>query len=372
MKYRIAVLFLIVMFGVRAPGLNPGRTAQAASTTIKWHDALRQKAEWYRSDEAVRVADNLLIYQRGIGGWPKNIDMAAVLTEPQRSDIASEKLADDSTIDNGATSTQLNYLARVYAARGLARHKESFLRGLDYLLKAQYDNGGWPQYYPRLTGYYKHITFNDDAMTGVLRLLQDIARKKTAFAFVDEARRARAESAVAGGIECILKTQVLVRGKRTVWCAQHDEITFAPAPARTYEPVSLSGLESVGIVRFLMDVDRPDARVVEAIKSAVAWFRTAQLNGIRWLETAAKATSDYDHVVVADRNAPPLWARFYEIETNRPIFSGRDGVIKYKVSEIEAERRNGYRWYTEAPGKLLNQDYPAWLKRIGPVKTATK
>jgi PelA/Pel-15E family pectate lyase len=358
-----------MVLGGSAPGLGPGCAAQAASTTIKWPDALRQKAEWYRSDEAVRVADNLLIYQRDIGGWPKNIDMAAVLTEPQRSAIAGEKHADDSTIDNGATYTQLNYLARVYAAPGLARHKESFLKGIDYLFKAQYDNGGWPQYYPRLTGYYKHITFNDDAMIGVLKLLQDIARKKTAFAFVDEARRAHAESAVAKGIECILETQVVVRGKRTVWCAQHDEITLAAAPARTFEPVSLSGLESIGIVRFLMDVERPDARVVEAIKSAVAWFRSAQLDGIRWIETEAGATQGYDHVVVADRNAPPLWARFYEIETNRPIFSGRDRVIRYKVSEIEAERRNGYRWYTEEPGKLLNRDYPAWLKRIGPVAT---
>jgi len=372
MKYRIAVPILIVMFGVRAPGLNPGCTAQGASTTIKWHDALRQKAEWYRSDEAVRVADNLLVYQRDIGGWPKNIDMAAVLTDSQRSAIAGEKLTDDSTIDNGATYTQLNYLARVYVARGLARHKESFFKGIDYLFKAQYDNGGWPQYYPGLTGYYKRITFNDDAMTGVLKLLQDIARKKTAVAFVDEARRARAESAVAKGIECILKTQVIVHGKRTVWCAQHDEVTFAPAPARKYEPVSLSGLESVGIVRFLMEIERPGARVVEAIKSAVAWFRSAQLDGIRWIETAATATQAYDHVVVADKNAPPLWARFYEIETNRPIFSGRDSVIRYKVSEIEAERRNGYRWYTEAPGKLLSQDYPAWLERIRPVKTTTK
>jgi PelA/Pel-15E family pectate lyase len=372
MKNRIAVLILIVVFGGSAPELVPDCAAQAASTTIKWHDALRQKAVWYRSDEAVLVADNLLIYQRDIGGWPKNIDMAAVLTEQQRSVITREKQADDSTIDNGATYTQLNYLARVYAARGLARHKESFLKGVDYLLKAQYDNGGWPQYYPRLTGYYKHITFNDDAMIGVLKLLQDIARKKPAFAFVDEARRAHAEPAAAKGIECILKTQVIVGGKRTVWCAQHNEITLAAAPARTFEPVSLSGLESVGIVRFLMDVEHPDARVVEAIESAVAWFKSAQLDGIRWIETATIGTQGYDHVVVPDKTAPPLWARFYKIETNRPIFSGRDRVIRYKVSEIEAERRNGYRWYTEEPGKLLNKDYPAWLKKIGPVKTATK
>src|SRR6266481_52284 len=100
MKYRIAVLSLVVIFGSSAPGIISVRAVQTAAATVKWHDALRQKAEWYRSDEAVRIADNLLVYQRDIGGWPKNIDMAAVLNEPQRSSIANEKQADDSTIDN--------------------------------------------------------------------------------------------------------------------------------------------------------------------------------------------------------------------------------------------------------------------------------
>ncbi|HMG76316.1 MAG TPA: pectate lyase [Pyrinomonadaceae bacterium] len=360
---RIAVLILTVVLGGGAPAFIRVCAAQAASTTIKWHDALRQKHEWYGGDEAARIADNLIVYQRDSGGWPKNIDMAAALTGQQLAAIAKEKLANDSTIDNGATWTQLNYLARVYTARRLERHKESFLKGVDFLLKAQYDNGGWPQYFPIKKGYYQHITFNDDAMIGVMRLFQDIARKDSAYAFVDQGRRVRVTAAVAKGIECILKTQVIVRGKRTVWCAQHDESTLAPAAARNFEPVSLSGLESVGIVQFLMDIEHPAPRVVDAVESAVAWFKSAQLNGIRWIETNAQGTQGYDHVVVADRNAPPLWARFYEIETNRPIFSGRDRVIRYKVSEIEDERRNGYRWYTDEPAKLLNRDYPAWLKK---------
>ena len=94
----------------------------------------------------------------------------------------------DSTIDNGATYTQLAFLARVREAKRLPRHEKAFLAGLDYLLQAQYANGGWPQYYPRLTGYYKHITFNDDAMIGVMSLLREMARKQPAYVFVDEAR----------------------------------------------------------------------------------------------------------------------------------------------------------------------------------------
>jgi PelA/Pel-15E family pectate lyase len=69
---------------------------------------------------------------------------------------------------------------------------------------------------------------------------------------------------------------------------------------------------------------------------------------------------------VKDPNADPIWARFYEIKTNRPIFIGRDSQIKYDVMEIEEERRNGYSWYVVEPDKLLNKEYPAWQKKVRP------
>ena len=187
-----------------------GQTA----TTIKWQDALRQSPQWYATADALRIADSVILYQRDSGGWPKNIDMAARLNETQRRQISSEKGEVDSTIDNSTTYTQMRFLARVYSATRLARYEQSFLKGFDYLLKAQYDNGGWPQYYPIRRGYYQRITFNDDAMIGVMELLRDVAQAKSDFTFVDENRRRRADLAVRKGIECILKTQVAVHGKR--------------------------------------------------------------------------------------------------------------------------------------------------------------
>jgi PelA/Pel-15E family pectate lyase len=318
-----------------------GKFSQAVGT-IAWEDAQKKPDEWYGTAEALRIADIVLLYQRDSGGWPKNIDMGKPVSEEDRLKLAAQKKDTDSTIDNGATFTQLSYLARVYTAQRLARHRESFLRGLDYLLKAQYANGGWPQFYPDLSGYYKHITFNDNAMIGVMKLLRDVTAQKPAYAFVDEARRAKAAKAVEKGIDVILKTQVIVNGRRTVWCAQHDEVTLAPAPARKYELVSLSGGESVEIVRFLMSIGNPSPAVVEAIESAVKWFERSQLK---------------------DPEGKPTWARFYEIGTNRPIFAGRDGVVKYDVNQIEEERRTGYAWFVDGGAKLLNTDYPAWLKK---------
>jgi PelA/Pel-15E family pectate lyase len=344
-------------------------SAWAQTARVAWRDCLNQEPAWYGSGEAVRIAENLLLFQREIGGWQKNVEMAAPLGEAERAEAVDQKEANDSTIDNGATYTQMIYLARVFNATRQERFKDAFIKGLDYLLKAQYKNGGWPQYYPRLTGYFKHITFNDDAMISVMSLLGAIARQDPAYAFVDAPRRAMAGKAVGKGIECILKCQVMVGNKRTVWCAQHDEVTLAPAPARAYEKVSLSGYESVGIVRFLMGIDHPSPRMIEAIQAAVAWFDQAKLAGIKLVEKPDRSLPrGYDRVVVQDAQAEPLWARFYEIGTNRPIFCGRDGVIKYSLAEIEHERRTGYRWYVSAPTRLLAKDYPAWQKKWAPGK----
>jgi PelA/Pel-15E family pectate lyase len=354
---REAAEFSREKFFSRAVRALSGKANEAVGT-IAWADAQNKPNEWYASLEALRIADNVLLYQRNSGGWPKNIDMAKPLNDSDKAELLRDQKKTDSTIDNGATYTQLSFLARVYTAQPQERHRESFLNGIDYLLQAQYANGGWPQFYPDLSGYYKHITYNDDAMIGVMKLLRDVASAQPAYTFVDSGRRERAARAVEKGIGCILKTQVIVNGRRTVWCAQHDEVTLEPAPARKFEVVSLSGGESVGIVRFLMSIKDPSPAVIDAIESAVTWFEKSQLKGIKWIEK-----SD-DRVVVQDPDGGPIWARFYEIETNRPIFVGRDGVVKYSVAEIEHERRTGYNWYVDEPAKLLNKDYPAWKKSV--------
>jgi PelA/Pel-15E family pectate lyase len=202
-------------------------------------------------------------------------------------------------------------------------------------------------------------------MVNVLTLLRAVVRQAPDFAFLDAARRQRAAQAIEKGIECMLKTQVLVNGKRTVWCAQHDEVTLQPAPARAYEKISLSGSESVGIVRFLLGVEQPSPAIIAAIQSAIAWFEQAKLTGIKVVEKRdASLPRGFDRVVVQDAQAGPLWARFYEIGTNRPLFCGRDSVVKYSLAEIEHERRTGYNWYSNSPAALLAQDYPNWLTRL--------
>src|SRR5688572_7873052 len=219
---------------------------------VSWNDVLKQPKPWYAVDEATRIANQVLMYQRENGGWEKNVDMAAMLTQAERAKLFAEKTNTDTTIDNGATTTQLQYLAKVITAKNVEAHKVGFIKGLDFLLAMQYENGGFPQFYPLKKDYTRYITFNDNSMINVLKLLRDIAKKKEDYLFVDEGRRAKAEKGVERAIPTLLKTQVVIDGKKTVWAAQYDEKTLKPAAARIFEPVSLTAGESVGIVRFLM------------------------------------------------------------------------------------------------------------------------
>lgn len=334
---------------------------------VSWNEVFKQKPLWYQTDEAARIADQVVLYQKDNGGWEKNLDMALMLTQKERETLAAKKNdISETTIDNRTTYTQLTYLGKVITAslakttppNNFPKYKESFNKGLDYLFASQYENGGFPQFFPLKKGYYTHITFNDDAMIGVLKFFREIAKKDEDFKFVDEERRLKAEKAVEKALPLILKLQVEVKGKKTVWAAQYDENTLEPAAARKFEPISLTAGESVGIIRFLMLDKQPNQATIDAIESAIAWYRANKIEGIRW------ERRNGENSVIKDKNAPPIWARFYQIETMKPIFIGRDAVIRYDVSEIEAERRNGYAWYVSEPSELLEKDYPKWKEKI--------
>ncbi len=328
----------------------------ALSAAPGWRDILKQPADWYGSAEAGEVARAVVSYQDPVsGGWPKNTDMTEPADDAFRARSAGERAP---TIDNGGTTTPLRLLARVAHATGDEEIRAAVRQGLDYLLAAQYANGGWPQFYPLRKGYYSHITYNDNAMVNVLELLREAADGEDEWiGIVGADTKARLREAIDRGIDCILSTQVRVDGRLTAWCAQHDEVTLEPAPARKFEPVSLSGAESAGILKFLMKIERPSPAVVEAVESGMAWFARVAIPGTR------VDRSDGDQKLVADPKSD-TWARFYEIGTNRPIFLGRDAVTHYTLAEVEAERRRGYTYYGDWAEDLFTDTYPEWRRRL--------
>lgn len=303
-------------------------------------------------NEAIRKADNLLTWQMEHGGWTKNwphiYERPWDGTEPRSEWI--ENGVELGTIDNDATIKEILFLAEVYRETGDKKYKDSVEKGLEFLFQLQYDTGGFAQVYPSRGNYSDYVTFNDEAMINVLEMMDDIVENRYPFDsdVLDDSYIQRIKLSIKSGIDYILKAQIkFPDGTLTAWGAQHDPYTFEPQNARAYEHASVSGQESIGIIRFLMSRPQTD-EIKKSVLAALQWLDEVKLENTRYV------SGDPNNVYFVEDSNSTAWYRFYEIGTNRGIFSGRDGVIKYDIMEIEEERRNGYSWGGHWGTKLLS------------------
>lgn len=312
------------------------------------------------------VAENMLLLQTASGGWSKHYRGHAV-DYRQPLDPADAALAgdparpDDATIDNGATTTEIAYLARAYRATGNRAYLDAARRGVEYLLAAQYPGGGWPQFHPDRSGYRSHVTLNDDAMVNVITLLQQVAAGEDGLDALGPTLAQRAAEAATRGLDCLLRLQVVLDGAPTIWAAQYELRTLQPARARSYELPSLAVAESVGVLRLLMRQPRPDRRIVEAVEAGAAWLAAHRLPDLA-LERF-EAASGPDARLVPQPGAS-LWARFYDLRDQQPLVVDRDGSV-VPFARLSQERRAGYAWYGTWPRQLLEAELPRWRQRHG-------
>ena len=301
-------------------------------------------AAWYGTPEARHVADNILSFQTPAGGWGKNVDRTGPLRQRGQHYVSFDGGRESwnfvGTIDNNATVTELRFLARVQAqlpgAEGQA-YRAAFARGVRYLLTAQYPNGGLPQIYPLQGGYHDAITYNDDAFANVVQLLREVAARQGDYAFLPEALASESRAAAEKAIRVVLATQVVTDGVRTGWCQQHDALTLAAVGARNFEPIALASNESARLLLLLMQLPDPSAEVVAAVHAGAAWLKRTALPGGNW-------------------------ARFYDVQTMKPIFGDRDRSIHDTIDEISEERRKGYGWFVTGPEKAL-KTYASWAAK---------
>ena len=325
---------------------------------------LDQPKAWYGTEEARNVADNILGYQNPDGGWIKlapNVN----ITKPVLG-LGELNIQRKSTIDNDTANDQIRLLGRVYAATKNDSYKQGALRGLDWLLAAQYPSGGWSQFYPDGVGYQKLITINDNAMANVLTFLGEVVNKEPGLDWIDSERVTKSKIAYDKGLDMLLKVQLVVNGKKTAWCQQYDPVTLQPTMGRAFELSSISSAESARVLKFLMSIDNPSPEIVGAVQSGVAWLNDVKITGYKQI-TRQDPTLElgFDRMVVKDPKAT-MWARFYDIETNKPLFAGRDMVKRAELWEVPYERRNKYNWYNTEAATLLAKDYPAWQKKWAP------
>ncbi len=320
---------------------------------------------YYATEEARVIADRVANWQTVVGGWVKSGDYS----RNRKPEDDQKDAWSSGTFDNDSTIYEMRYLALVNQAAAdgprARAWRESFLRGLDFILAAQYPNGGFPQVNPLVGWYHDAITYNDDAMEHAVELLRDIAVRKPGLEFVPAGLAAEAGRRVERGVQCILASQLRgADGRRTVWGQQIDALTLRPCAARNFEPISECSSESSHLVEFLMTVPDPSPEIVDAIEGAIPWYTRMAIHGM-----AQNRSDTHGSGLVPKADAPDLWARFYEIGTGKPIFGDRDRTIHYVFGELSNERRKGYGWYRTEPEQVFAA-YQAWKQRMAAAKPA--
>ncbi len=336
---------------------------------------LGRDAAWYASTEARHIADVVVSFQTPAGGWGKNMSMSKETRRPGEAftpNNVSKFLSPNDfdtplepewnyvgTIDNDATMTQLNFLAKVITAVGAkdgAAYLSTFSRGMDYLFAAQFPNGGWPQVWPLEGGYHNAVTFNDGAVAQVVELMGRVAKGEQEFSFVSKETRARAAASFAHGIQCIFASQIIVNGTPTVWPQQADALTLKPVSGRNFEPPAQSASESATLLLLLMNqLSHPTAAEQRSIRAAAVWFKKTAIRDQR-MERGPEGRR-----LVPSPGAGPIWARYYQVGTNLPVFGDRDKSIHDNMSELSKERQNGYSWYSADAQRALDR-FEIWDK----------
>jgi PelA/Pel-15E family pectate lyase len=310
------------------------------------------------------LAEKMMVYQLPNGGWGKHMSNKKEVDYKKKIDpklLKIIKAGDNNlaTIDNNATSKEINGLINAYSTTKNPAYLKAAEKGIEYLLSMQYENGGFPQYFPNSAIYRKQVTYNDNAMINVLTILYNISEEKEGFDAVSSQLKEKSKVALQKGIACVLKTQVLQNGKLSIWADQYNEVTLVPEKARAFEPMSLATGESVNIVKFLM-LQPVTPEIEKSIRSAVQWFKESKIDGYTY---NVSRESDKAIRTLSKKEGSAVWARFYDIPTNKPVFGDRDGSVKFNYEEVSEERRMGYSWYNEAGTKLIENEFPKWLKR---------
>ncbi len=283
-------------------------------------------------DAAVETARGLMRGQLLSGGWTYFIEFDPALRKKiAYRDGGGTAGRNVTTLDDDTTQSALRFLMRTDQALAFqdARIHEAVQHALESLLKAQYPNGAWPQGYDRFPEpgkypvqkasypeswpwtwpgdgqYWLRYTLNDNALLTTIETMFAAGRiygeKAQAGEWANLAARCRAAAEIAG--DFLLLAQM--PEPQPAWAQQYD-FEMHPAWARKFEPPAVTGGESQGVLRTLLELYRETGheKYIEPIPRALAYLRRSRLPNGRL-------------------------ARFYELQTNKPLYFTPDYRLTY-------------------------------------------
>lgn len=288
--------------------------------------AYQATGDAYYLDAAKETAYALVKGQLRSGGWDYRIEFNPTLRKSNayRVDGGTGKARNTTTLDDNNTQSALRYLMAVDRILQFKEPKihDAVMYALESLLKAQFPNGAWPQRfdgppdadkypvkkasYPESwsrtfpnVDYRGFYTFNDNSIADMVDTMLEATET-----YGD----AKYKTAAAKAGDFILLAQM--PEPQPAWAQQYDA-DMHPAWARKFEPPSVTGGESFGVMRTLITLYREtgDKKFLEPIPRALDYLRRSRLPDGRL-------------------------ARFYEFKTNKPLYFTKDYVLTFSDADM--------------------------------------
>jgi hypothetical protein len=309
-------------------------------------------------EAARRTGHALAASQLESGGWDYRIEFSPKARaawrfrdEVERGTKISSKAKNVATLDDDTTQSALRFLMKldVTLKQDDKRIHSTVEYALKSLLKAQYPNGAWPQRYSEFpdskdfpvlkasypdswpreypkADYRSYYTFNDDTLADMIDTML------LAGELYGEPRYTAAAEK-AGGF--ILLAQM--PEPQPIWAQQYNA-KMHPAWARRFEPASVTGGESQGVIRILLRLFRRTGKkkFLEPIPPALSFLEKHELPG-----------------------EPGRLARFYELKTSRPLYFTKG---TYNLTYDDSNLPTHYGFKIDSRAKRLRAEYESTVK----------
>lgn len=276
-------------------------------------------------DVTTSVADLIVALQNEDGGFqvlPDNYEMS-------QKETGLGSMKDVSSVYNGATTSELKYLAKYITANKPedSKYQDAFVKGIKYLLTTQHDNGGWSMNPGSGSGFNDNIEVGNNAMTEVLTLLSDIAiLNNQDYVFARKAMNVdEIKSAVEKGNDFIVKSQISNNNKKSGWATQYDK-SGNVTMGHTYERESVSSYTTKDVIDYLMTIHNPSQDIKDAVESAYSWLKDVKIADKE--QEVVKDTSMNNGFDVYLVDGSGTWASNYVYDkandSYRPLYSDVD------------------------------------------------
>lgn len=276
-------------------------------------------------DVTTSVADLIVALQNEDGGFqvlPDNYEMS-------QKETGLGSMKDVSSVYNGATTSELKYLAKYITANKPedSKYQDAFVKGIKYLLTTQHDNGGWSMNPGSGSGFNANIEVGNKAMTEVLTLLSDIAiLNNQDYVFARKAMNVdEIKSAVEKGNDFIVKSQISNNNKKSGWATQYDK-SGNVTMGHTYERESVSSYTTKDVIDYLMTIHNPSQDIKDAVESAYSWLKNVKIADKE--QKVVKDTSMNNGFDVYLVDGSGTWASNYvydkATDSYRPLYSDVD------------------------------------------------